>query len=202
MSTMSGTAIMAAASKRAGIFCGWLTVLFIGTACFYVGMSAFASRVAPTLHVYTYPEGRCTIQFIRPLPSWRHNASGPIARYIIVYSFTVHTAGDQDYQVVGAGMGSAVVSSSAEVQNMVNSYHQGGVYPCWYNPSDPSHVVLYRNIPVLSFAWCSAFAALGLLIMLKALTHMAGHLSFLLQSTFFLPLGLKRWKKKKFTKLL
>lgn len=174
MSTMStaAAAIAVAAAKKASIFCGWLIALAIGAICLYVGMAAYAERVAPDLHVYSYPEGSCTIHFIRPITPWRHYPMGQVPRYIIVFSFTVHTANNQEYQIVGAGVGSAVVSSDAEVQNVVNSYHQGGVYPCWYNPADPSHVVLYRSFPVLPFAWCSAFAAFGLLIMLHALRHM------------------------------
>jgi hypothetical protein len=183
MSTMSGaaTAMTVGATKRAGIFCGWLTALLIGAGCAYVGMTAFASRVAPALHVYSYPEGRCTIQFIRPLSPWRRSITIPgnpaTPRYIIVFSFTVHTSGNQDYQIVGTGMGSEVVSSSAELQSMVSNYHQGGVYPCWYNPSDPSHVVLYRSMPIFSFIWSSSFTALGLLVMLRALTRIVSNLS-------------------------
>ncbi len=174
MSTMSTAAAVIAgvAAKKASIFFGWLTALLIGAGCLYVGMTAYAQRVAPALHVYSYPEGRCTIHFIRPISPWRHHPMGLVPRYIIVFSFTVHTANNQEYQIVGAGVGSAVVSSDAEVQNVVNNYHQGGVYPCWYNPADPSHVVLYRSFPVAPFTWCCAFAAFGLLIMLHALTRM------------------------------
>jgi hypothetical protein len=175
MSIMStaASAVAVGAAKKATILFGWLTALLIGAGCFYAGMAVFAGRVAPALHVYSYPEGRCTIHFIRPLPPWRHKFLGPGPRYIIVFSFTIHTASNQEYQIVSAGVGSAVVASNAEAQDVVNNYHQGGIYPCWYNPADPSHVVLYRSFPTLPFAWCSAFAALGLLIMLKALTTLA-----------------------------
>ncbi len=175
MSIMStaASAVAVGAAKKAPILFGWLTALLIGAGCFYAGMAVFAGRVAPALHVYSYPEGRCTIHFIRPLSPRRYNFLGPGPRYIIVFSFTIHTASNQEYQIVSAGVGSAVVSSNAEAQDLVNNYRQGGVYPCWYNPVDPSHVVLYRSFPTLPFAWCSAFAALGLLIMLKALTRIA-----------------------------
>lgn len=174
MSTMStaAAAVAVVAAKKASIFCGWLTALLIGAGCLYVGMAAYAERVAPDLHVYSYPEGSCTIHFIRPIAPWRHYSMGQAPHYIIVFSFTVHTANNQEYQIVGAGVGSTVVSSDAEVQNVVNNYHQGGVYPCWYNPADPSHVVLYRTFPVVPFTWCSAFAAFGLLLMLHALIRM------------------------------
>jgi hypothetical protein len=199
MSTMSGaaTAISVGATKKASILCGWLTALVIGAGCFYVGMAAFAGRVAPALHIYSYPEGRCTIQFIRSLTPWRRSTQGTTPRYIVIFSFTVHTTSNQDYQVVGAGMGSAVVSNNAELQYMVNNYHQGGVYPCWYNPSDPSHVVLYRSMPILSFIWCSAFAALGLLMMLKALTHLVSDMSFILQAVIRLPVNIKHANKRR-----
>ena len=175
MSIMStaASAVAVGAAKKATILFGWLTALLIGAGCLYASMAVFAGRVAPALHVYSYPEGRCTIHFIRPLPHWRYNFLGSGSRYIIVFSFTIHTASNQEYQIVSAGVGSAVVASNEEAQDIVNNYHQGGVYPCWYNPVDPSRVVLYRGFPTLPFAWCSAFAALGLLIMLKALTHMA-----------------------------
>jgi hypothetical protein len=199
MSTMPGTtaAVTVGVTKRASILFGWLTALIIGAGCFYVGMAAFAGRVAPALHIYSYPEGRCTIQFIRPITPWRHNTSGTTPRYIIVFSFTVHTASNQDYQVVGAGMGSAIVSSNAELQNIVGNYHRGGVYPCWYNPSDPSRVVLYRSIPLLPFMWCSSFAALGLLMMLKSLTHLLSGTSFAIQSVIQVPIDSRRKNKKK-----
>jgi hypothetical protein len=176
MSTISTAtaAVAGVAAKKVSILCAWLTALLIGAGCFYVGMAAFAGRVGPALHVYSYPEGRCTIHFIRPIAPWRHHPLGGAApRYIIVFSFTVHTESNQEYQIVGAGVGNTMVSSNEDAQNVVNSYHQGGVYPCWYNPADPSHVVLYRSFPVLPFAWCSAFAAVGLLVMLKALTRLA-----------------------------
>jgi len=172
-STAAAGVVGVGAAKRASILFGWLTALLIGAGCFYVGMAAFAGRVAPALHVYSYPEGRCTIHFIRPIAPWRYHPMGLTPRYIIIFSFTIHTASDQEYQIVGAGVGSAVVASNAEAQNVVNNYHQGGVYPCWYNPADPSHVVLYRSFPVVPFIWCSAFAAFGLWIMLKALTQLA-----------------------------
>jgi hypothetical protein len=165
-------AITGVAAKKVSILCGWLTALLIGAGCFYVGMTAFATRVAPSLHIYSYPEGRCTIHFIHPLAPWRHHPLGMGPRYVIVFSFTVHTETNEEYEIVGAGVGNDMVSSNEEVQSVVSNYHQGGVYPCWYNPADPSRVVLYRSFPVLPFAWCSAFAAFGLLVMLKALTRL------------------------------
>jgi hypothetical protein len=175
MSAMSAAtaAVAGVAAKKVSILCGWLTALLIGAACFYVGMTAFASRVVPALHVYSYAEGLCTIHFIRPFAPWRHRSLGVAPRYVIVFSFTVHTETNEEYEIVGAGLGNDnMVASNEDVQNLVNSYHQGGVYPCWYNPADPSLVVLYRSFPVLPFAGCSAFAAFGLLVMLKALTRL------------------------------
>src|SRR5581483_5207210 len=74
MSTMSTAAATVAvvAAKKASIFCGWLTALLIGAGCLYVGMEAYAKRVPPNRHVYNYPEGSCTIHFIRPIAPRRH----------------------------------------------------------------------------------------------------------------------------------
>jgi hypothetical protein len=168
----------------------------IGTACLYLGTIAFAECVAPAMRVYNYPEGRCTIHFIRPLIPWRHHTMGSTPRYIIVFSFTIHTASNQDYQIVGAGMNSTIVASNDEVQDIINNYHQNGVYPCWYNPSDPSRVVLYRTMPMLSFIWCSSFVALGLLIMLKSLTHIISDTSSIVQAAIQVYIGSKCRRKK------
>jgi len=196
MSTIPGTtAATIGATRKASMLFAWLTALLIGTACLYLGTIAFAERVAPAMRVYNYPEGRCTIHFIRPLLPWRHNTMGSTPRYIIVFSFTIHTASNQEYQIVGAGMNSTIVANNDEVQNIINNYHQNSVYPCWYSPTDPSHVVLYRSTPILSFIWCSSFVALGFLIMLKSLTHIVSDVFFILQTMLHANL-LKHMKRK------
>lgn len=198
MSTISGTtaAVTIGATRKAGFLFAWLTALMIGTACLYLGTIAFAERVAPAMRIYSYPEGRCTIHFIRPLIPWRHNTMGSTPRYIIVFSFTIHTASNQDYQIVGAGMNSTIVTNNDEVQNIINNYRQNGVYPCWYNPSDPSRVVLYRSTPILSFIWCSSFVALGLLIMLKSLTHIISDTTTIIHTAIQGIFVVKHMKKK------
>jgi hypothetical protein len=199
MSTISGAtaAVTIGATRKAGILFAWFTALMIGTACLYLGTIAFAERVAPAMRVYSYPEGRCTIHFIRPLIPWRHNTMGSTPRYIIVFSFTIHTASNQDYQIVGAGMNSTIVASNDEVQNIINNYHQNSVYPCWYNPSDPSRVVLYRSMPLLSFIWCSSFVALGLLIMSKSLAHIISGTASIMQAVLQVYFASKRISKRK-----
>lgn len=167
-SSVTTVSALSGATKRIGFLCGWLLALLIGVGCVYLGVWAFVARVTPSMRVYSYSEARCTIRFIRQIGPFHRGFISTHSRYVVIFSFTMQTA-NQEYQIAGTSLGSSSVTGGTELQELANNYHAGGVYPCWYNPANPLHVVFYRGLPIFPFIFSSGFTALGMFILLKLL---------------------------------
>jgi len=169
VSSVAAVSALTEATKRIGFLCGWLIALFIGAMCVYMGVWAFVARVTPSMRVYSYAEARCTIRFIRQIGPLHHSFFATHSRYVVIFSFTMQTANNQEYQIAGTSIGSSFMADGTELQEFASDYHAGSVYPCWYNPTNPLHVVFYRGLPIFPFVFCSSFTAFGLFILLKLL---------------------------------
>jgi hypothetical protein len=105
----------------------------------------FALKLLTYPQVYSYLEGRCTItaNLTVKYPGRGGNHGTP-TRYHPEYGFTLHTADGQIVQTKGFDWFTTPVDSYEQGVNFPR-YSVGQSIPCWYNPHQPSQVVLTRD---------------------------------------------------------
>jgi len=109
-----------------------------------------------------YVEGRCVVldeRIVEDPPGGRASNSTYRPEFLIRY-----TVAGQDYQTWAYN---AVDSSSAwrwPKEQVLERFTVGQEYPCWYDASDPSRVMVVRGYSCLSYVLLPAFATSVFLI--------------------------------------
>ena len=109
------------------------------------------------LRVYqVYVEGRCKITAKELLESSDEDGT----TYAPHFEYQVLTGDDQSYSASGYYRTTVYSSGRRGKEEILARYKVEGTYPCWYNPDDPTQVVLARG---LSWGWGYLFIFLPLI---------------------------------------
>ena len=142
--------------------------LFLTLPLMGVGLYTFVTSASSYLQVNSYQEGRCTILSKKLLTSTVSDESGSSdTGYSTLYrpdfTFTVQTVDGKTYQTSGYDVTHNYGSDQSVQQAILDSYKVRGVYPCWYNPAQPSQAVLNRDVFSGPFIFGILFFGAGLI---------------------------------------
>jgi hypothetical protein len=123
---------------------------FVGIVFLLLGL--FLLQPQTYLPPFFYTQGQCLITHKRLASHSRYSKQlqGPTSSYAPVFEFTVQTTDQHRYQTDGSESGygyktGSVFGSQTTAQTILDSYHLGQTYPCWYDPANPTHAVLVRD---------------------------------------------------------
>lgn len=123
---------------RRNTFVSRIPMLIAGASLMILGLLQLQGSLPPFL---SYTQGQCMITD----KSLADKFDGKRRFYAPVFEFTVQTTDEHMYQAIGY---TAVpeFSSQTDSQAILDSYDFGQTYTCWYDPTNPTHAVLVRNL--------------------------------------------------------
>src|SRR5260370_21445360 len=127
-----------------------------------LGLYIFFTTASSYIQVNGYAEGRCTILSKKLLAdSMRDDSSITGTGYTTIYrpnlTFNVQTSDGNSYKTNGYDVTRNYSSDESVEQAILDSYRVGRVYPCWYDPAQPSQAVLNRDVAAGPFIFGVAF---------------------------------------------
>lgn len=126
----------------------------------------FVSNVS---QLQRYQAGYCTItakQLLQKEQQETHQRNGhtyttTTTVYVPDFQFTVQTADGRRYAARGYDMLGTSSSDRSSQQAIVDQYTVGKTYPCWYDPANPTQVVLTRQFNWFVFIIPGVFLFVG-----------------------------------------
>jgi hypothetical protein len=140
------------------------------------GLYIFFTAASSYIQVNGYAEGRCTILSKKLLADSVSDDSSPTnTGFTTIYrpdlTYNVQTADGKSYKANGYDVTRNYSSDESVEQAILDSYRVGRVYPCWYNPAQPSQAVLNRDVAPGSFIFGVAFFGAGVLFFILILLY-------------------------------
>ena len=140
------------------------------------GLYIFFTTASSYIQVNGYAEGRCTILSKKLLAdSMRDDSSITGTGFTTIYrpnlTFNVQTADGKSYKTNGYDVTRNYSSDESVEQAILDSYRVGRVYPCWYDPAQPSQAVLNRDVAAGPFIFGVAFFGAGVLFFILILLY-------------------------------
>jgi len=111
------------------------------------GITETWSPVLDYFTVQRYQQGQCTILSKQLLESSyiSHDTGDNVYQYVPDFTFLVQDASSKSYQAEGYGIDQNQTDQQS-AQAILDNYHISGSYSCWYDPANPSHAVLTREV--------------------------------------------------------
>jgi Protein of unknown function (DUF3592). len=96
--------------------------------------------------------------------------TGSMTSYVPKFEFTLQTIDGKEHQTQGYSAG---ISDYAQerAQEIIDQYVIGEVYPCWYNPSNPTQAVLTQEFSDWLFFLPIIFICVGAIIIIIAVAN-------------------------------
>lgn len=152
-----------------GVIVAGLGGVFLLMSLVWLGAAIHVMRLQQT-----YVPGHCTIISKRLLQGIARNTrthrTYPV--YAPSFEFVVHTTTGSSYRASGYDGSNTYTSDLSSQQRILDAYALGSTYGCWYDPANPSDVVLARSPSWLLFIGPAvlllsgiAFLPVGILIL-------------------------------------
>ena len=139
------------------------------------GILGFTSSLGPYTQLASYAPALCTILTKQLLTRTLKDRQ----TYLPNFTFRVQTTSGQHYEASGYGVDSAYSDDRAWAQAVIDRYSIGKSSPCWYNPANPPHAVLTRDLPIRSLILSAFITGAGVVFLLVVvlLVYSLGKLS-------------------------
>jgi Protein of unknown function (DUF3592) len=111
------------------------------------GITQSWSPVSDYFTVQSYHQGQCTILSKQLIESSyiSQDTGDNVYQYVPDFTFLVQDASRKSYQAEGYGIDQNQAQQQ-DAQAILDSYQISGSYSCWYDPANPSHAVLTREV--------------------------------------------------------
>lgn len=128
-----------------------------GTATMYITLTEHAQAAS-------YPEAQCTILNKKVQESYTTSKKGQRNyKYKPILTYTILLSDGRSFQGSGYDVTNSTTSSYTTANEIINQFQVGQTYPCWYDPNNPSHAILNRDLdnPIASSTMIVSYGMLG-----------------------------------------
>ncbi len=119
-----------------------------------------------------YVKGRCTI-VSKGLREKRDGDGNYLYSAKVIYSFQVPPDGITYQGDRHNLLSRSLTSDKWSQQAILDSYHVGETYPCWYKPKDPTKSVLTLRVSLIDFVVGYVFFVFAILLIIGIIRLMA-----------------------------